>query len=59
MKSLGGSRASPNLTIASLNSSADPRRDIVTPPADLRAPGVNGGNTMDSVTMGVASQRCL
>jgi hypothetical protein len=54
---LGGAHASPSLTLASPNSSASPRRDIVTPHADLQAPGVNDDNAIDSVTMGAANQR--
>jgi hypothetical protein len=53
---LGGAHASPSLTLAFPNSIASPRRDIVTPLADLRAPGVNDNNAMDSETMGAANQ---
>jgi hypothetical protein len=55
-KTLGGAHASPNLTIESPNSTVSPRRNIVTPPAELRAPGVNDDNAMDIVTMGAANQ---
>jgi hypothetical protein len=56
LKTLGGAHASPSLTLASPNSSASPWRDIVTPPANLRASGVNDDNAMDSVTMGATNQ---
>jgi hypothetical protein len=33
-----------------------PRRNIVTPPAELRAPRVNDSNAMEIETMGAANQ---
>jgi hypothetical protein len=51
-----GLPAAPTSRIISPICDASPRINIVTPPAELRAPGVNDGNTTVTETMVAANQ---
>jgi hypothetical protein len=52
----GGLPAAPTLRLESPNCATSLRRNIVTPPTKLRAPGVNDDNTIEIETMRVANQ---
>jgi hypothetical protein len=48
--------SAPTLRLVSPNCVASPRINIVTPPAELRALGVNDGNTTETETMVATNQ---